>query len=143
MVDGLALALVALPLAVVGPLLLPRTAGEALLGLPLRLVLTAPGIVVLGAAESSAWCATPGKRLFGLQTLHEDGTPLSLQHALLRNASKWLLLALCGILGLSVFSNPQRSGLWDLPFSSRTVSMGDSPAGSSRTPTELGRPQQP
>lgn len=54
------------------------------------LAMTAPVTLYFAAFESSAFQATPGKRLLGLRVLDERGERLHFGHALLRNGLKFV-----------------------------------------------------
>jgi uncharacterized RDD family membrane protein YckC len=62
--------------------------------------------------EASGWCATPGKRVLGLQVAKVGGGDPSMGDTILRNVVKWLGLSLCGLLAFSVLSK-EGSSVWD------------------------------
>lgn len=62
--------------------------------------------------EASGWCATPGKRVLGLQVAKVGGGDPSMGDTILRNVVKWLGLSLCGLLAFTVLSK-EGSSVWD------------------------------
>lgn len=70
------------------------------LGLGLFSLLVFAGEWVYPVLFEALWSGqTPGKRLLGLQVLHDDGTPVSISAALVRNLVRWadFLPAMYGI----------------------------------------------
>ena len=68
--------------------------------------------------EGSGWHATPGKKLFGLQTVDNFNRPTDFAEALKRNLVKALMLACCGLLAFTAIG---AQGLWNDQTGHRTV----------------------
>lgn len=92
-----------------------------LLGLLFQFAAVGGQIVYGTVFESSDWHATPGKRLLGLEVVHEDGEYLSFAQALGRNAAKFVGLTMCGLIAFTVLMDDAHRGLWDRMASSRVV----------------------
>lgn len=80
---------------------------------PLRLVYHAGFHASLGA--------TPGKLLFGLKVVREDGTTLPVGRAVTRAFAEWLSLAALGIGYLIAPMHPERRALHDIIAGTRVV----------------------
>lgn len=69
--------------------------------------------------ESSSMEATLGKRIMGLRVERTHGAPAGLGAAIGRNLAKYLMLAMCWILGATVLS--REGALWDRMAGTRVV----------------------
>jgi uncharacterized RDD family membrane protein YckC len=73
--------------------------------------------------ESSAWKATPFKRIKGIWVCHVDGSRITFWRASLRFAGKLLVLLSCGLGLMTAFFGKDRRTLDDLIASTRVVSL--------------------
>ena len=79
------------------------------------------GFIYRTAAESSAWQATLGKRLFGMIVVRADGTLLPWNHAAWRNFLRMTVLLTSGIAYLMAAILPQQTTGHDLLSFTRVV----------------------
>jgi len=80
------------------------------------LLINIPGIVLDACYQIyflSQYGGTPGKMLFGLRVVSEDGSPLTVLHAAARYFSFWISALTLGVGFLIVLFDPQRRALHD------------------------------
>lgn len=83
------------------------------LSIPLVIVVYVGISLYYAAFESSEWMATPGKMLFGLKVVNEDGTRVPFGRAFARGLTKTVLLGMCSyFIAVMVFLDEDRRGPW-------------------------------
>ena len=101
--------------------------------------------VLYFAILDSAWGATIGKRVMGLQVQTVNGARVDFGKAFIRNISKiyWLLLLLDWILGLVTAGSDRRQKYTDRVAGTTVVQTGRSPIGTTAPPPSSPPPPPP